>query len=111
MFIKEDIVNIPKIIDKLNIECPNPSFTEATVRLTIDKLNAHKAVGVDNVQPQVLKMFSLACKPLSLILTKSYESGVVPDLWRKANIVPLFKKGNKLEPSNYLSVDSILKIN
>ena len=111
VFIKEDTVNIPKVGEKFNIECPNPSFTEGTIRLYIDKLNAHKAIGVDNVHPKVLKKCSVSlCKPLSLIFTKSYESGVVPHLWRKANIVPLFKKGNKLEPSNYrpISLTSIV---
>ena len=111
VFIKEDTVNIPKVGEKLNIECPNLSFTEASIILYIDKLNAHKAIGVDNVHPKVLKMCSLSlCKPLSLLFTKSYESGVVPDLRRKANIVPLFEKGNKLEPSNYrpISLTSIV---
>jgi hypothetical protein len=74
-------------------------------------LEVHKTVGVDNVHPKVLKMCSISlCKPLSLIFNKSYESGVVPDLWRKADIVPLFKKGCKLEPSNYrpISLTSIV---
>ena len=41
--IKGDTVNIPKVDEKFNIECHNPSFTVATIRLNIDKLNAHKA--------------------------------------------------------------------
>ena len=29
------------------------------------------------------------------------ETGVVPRLWRQANVVPIFKKGDKAESSNY----------
>ena len=102
VFSKEVIINIPKVSEKLNIECPNPSFAETILQLYIEKLDVHKAVGVDYAHPKVLKMCAKSiCKPLSLIFIESFESGVVPELWRKANIVPLFKKGSKLEPSNY----------
>jgi hypothetical protein len=67
VFSKEDISNIPKVGEKFNVECPNPSFTETVVKIYIDKLNTHKTVGVDNVHPKVLTMCSLSlCKPLSL---------------------------------------------
>jgi hypothetical protein len=53
----------------------------------------HKTVGVENVHPKVLKICSQSlCKPLLLIFIQSFESGVVPDLWRKEIILPLFKK-------------------
>ena len=95
VFSKEDISNLPKVGEKFNIECPNPSFTETVVKLYIDKLNTHKTVGVDDVHPKVLKMCSKSlCKPLSLIFNKSHETGVVPELWKVDNILPLFKKGN-----------------
>ncbi len=111
MFSKEDTLNIPKISEKLNYECPNPTFTEEVIKLYMDKLDENKAIGVDNVHPKVLKMCSNSiCVPLSLIFNESYVSGIVPDLWRKANIVPLFKKGCKLEPSNYrpISLTSVV---
>jgi hypothetical protein len=41
VFTKEDTINIPKVSEKLNIECPNPSFTETALKLYIDKLNVH----------------------------------------------------------------------
>ena len=31
-------------------------------------------------------------------------SGVFPERWKQANIIPLYKKGDKKEPSNYRSV-------
>ena len=35
-----------------------------------------------------------------LIFQKSYDSGTVPSDWRDA-IVPIYKKGDKQQPSNY----------
>ena len=36
-----------------------------------------------------------------MIFRKSLDTGAVPRLWRQANVVPIFKKGNKAESSNY----------
>ena len=41
---------------------------------------------------------------LSLLLTKSLQTCVVPQDWRDANITPLFKKGSRLSPNNYRPV-------
>jgi hypothetical protein len=42
--------------------------------------------------------------PLEIIFKKSYATGEVPSLWRKANITPLFKSGCKNIMSNYRPV-------
>jgi hypothetical protein len=41
---------------------------------------------------------------LYLIFKKSIDSGVLPDIWKEANVTPLFKKVSKLKPSNYRPV-------
>lgn len=48
--------------------------------------------------------------PISLIYTKSYETGKVPTLWKMANVCPIYKAGTKSEPANYrpISLTSIL---
>ncbi len=63
------------------------------------------------VHPKVLKPCSaVLAKPLSIIFEKSFETGKLPEIWLKANIIPLFKKGNKLDPTNYrpISLTSIV---
>ena len=39
-----------------------------------------------------------------MIFRKSLDTGVIPRLWRQANIVPIIKKGNKAENSNYCPI-------
>jgi hypothetical protein len=43
-------------------------------------------------------------EPLTLIFRQSLEGGVLPRDWKVANVVPIFKKGVKGDPSNYRSV-------
>jgi hypothetical protein len=41
---------------------------------------------------------------ITYLFNKSLELGRVPKDWLDAHIVPVFKKGNKNTPSNYLPV-------
>ena len=40
-------------------------------------------------------------KPLSIIFNHSLLTGQIPDLWKKAIVVPIFKKGKMSEAKNY----------
>ena len=42
--------------------------------------------------------------PLAILCRASVSSGVFPKRWKSANIVPIFKKGDKKLPSNYRSI-------
>jgi len=39
--------------------------------------------------------------PLTLIMQRSFESGVVPDDWKAANVTPIHKSGSRSNASNY----------
>ncbi|KAF2364248.1 Reverse transcriptase domain [Trinorchestia longiramus] len=39
-------------------------------------------------------------EPLTNIFNRSLETGIVPDDWKRANVIPIFKKGNKQIPNN-----------
>ena len=43
----------------------------------------------------------MVVKPLSIILRLSWLIGVVPEDWRLANVMPIFKKGRKDDPGSY----------
>ncbi|XP_071477586.1 uncharacterized protein [Diadema antillarum] len=81
---------------------PDINITTAGVKKLLDKLNPKKASGPDGITPRVLKELSNTIAPcLCNIFRKSYNLGEIPDDWRHANIVPIFKKGYRADPSNY----------
>ena len=50
------------------------------------------------------KAVSSIISPLTIIFNTSLESGTVPEIWKKALVVPIFKKGNRNNPENYRAV-------
>ena len=37
-------------------------------------------------------------------MNRSFDEGIFPDLWKLANVIPIFKKGYKSQPPNYRPV-------
>ena len=37
-------------------------------------------------------------KPLCMLMNRSLDEGILPDIWKLANVVPIFKKGDKSQP-------------
>ena len=44
-------------------------------------------------------------KPLCILMNRSFDEGRFPDIWKLANNIPAFKKGDKYIPSNYRPVE------
>ncbi|KAF7242141.1 NudC domain-containing protein 3 [Varanus komodoensis] len=58
------------------------------------------------LHPRVIKeLMEELSEPLAIIVNKSWKTGEVPDDWRRANVVPIFKKGKKDEPGNYRPIN------
>ena len=73
----------------------------ARVAYQLETLNPRKSGGPDEIPPQFLKELANDLAPnLSLIFQTSVRQGIVPDDWKRA-LVPVFKKGDRTNPSNY----------
>ena len=68
-------------------------------------LKPHKAAGPDSIRPKVLKELAPSIAPiLQIIFAKSLKTHQVPEDWKQALISPIYKKGNRDCPSNYLPI-------
>ena len=76
----------------------------------IQNLHSGKAYGHDSISICMLKIFGPAIyKPLAIIFKQCVDTGIFPSEWKKGNIVPIHKKGDKQTLKNYRPV-SLLPI-
>ncbi|PKU35728.1 rna-directed dna polymerase from mobile element jockey- hypothetical protein [Limosa lapponica baueri] len=79
-----------------------PLVEEDQVKEQLNKLDTRKSMGPDGMHPRVLReLAEVIAEPLSIIFKRSWRTGEVPEDWRKANVIPVFKKSKKEDPGNY----------
>ena len=79
------------------------SPTDSTEIITLCKaLKSGTSSGCDDIKPDVIKsVCDLIAKPLAHIVNLSLSSGIVPSKLKIAKVVPIYKKGNRQDPTNY----------
>ena len=71
-------------------------FSKEDIYKTIKNLDRNKAHGHDMIRIRMTKLCCISiCKPLQIIFQNCLRSGKFPSAWKKANVVPAFKKGAK----------------
>ena len=69
-----------------------------------------KAIGPDNIPNQALKLAAdEIARVLQHIFQHSLDTGELPLDWRRANITPIYKKGQTTDPANYRPVSLTYK--
>jgi hypothetical protein len=80
------------------------TFTVTTemVSKALQKLRIDKPPGPDGLDPRLLVNISAnLVKPLSLIYNGTIEDGIVPADWKRANVTPIHKSGDRTNVGNY----------
>ena len=68
----------------------------------LHKIDVKKAAGLDNIPPRLLKdSANVIARPLTKIINVSLEQGTVPDDFKLAKVIPVFKKGQPENMDNY----------
>lgn len=85
-------------------------FYPETISIMLENLDVSKGAGCDGVSPRYISMCAKSLAyPLSIIFTRSMREGFFPSVWKRANIVPIHKKGSRSNIENYRPI-SILNI-
>jgi hypothetical protein len=80
----------------------NVSTTPGEVKHILDSLELGKAHGGDGVSVRMLRETSSSINgPLSTLINDSLSKGIVPTVWKRANISPVHKKNSRSVVSNY----------
>ncbi len=101
--------------DEPRLSTSDPLITELTlseheVESALKTLDINKATGPDGIPAKLLKETASTIAPsLCKLFNKSLHLGVVPEEWKLANVVPVFKKGVKGKTENYRPI-SLLSI-
>ena len=96
--------NILPRLEPLNINFASEfsPVTPAEAIHAMKSINQNSSPGPDGIPPTFFrKCAANFAIPVSVVLNRSFFEGVVLDNWKLANVIPIFKKGDKSDPINY----------
>jgi hypothetical protein len=95
--------------------CNSESFylfptTPSEIEREISYLKTSKTVGPNSIPIKVLKLLQhVLSKPLEILFNASFATGIAPQSFKIARIIPVFKKGDYRSLNNYRPI-SLLSI-
>ena len=80
-------------------------FTEENIVAAIKTIRPTAAAGPDEFPAILLKNCdNELAKPLQILFSRSFETGIIPERMKKGRITSIYKKGLRTESSNYRAV-------
>lgn len=108
----DDNVNLRRTLDYSNVNITLQPVTANEVLGLLQGLNTNKGPGLDGITAAILKKCSHVITPMLVqIINKAFSSGIYPDGLKKSRITPIFKDGDKMEPSNYRPISILPSVN
>ena len=107
VFISEDCTNLPSF--SISHAVPSLNDVDTSPSVVLNKLNALQcceSAGPDGWPPVALKETAAEISiPLSIIFSKSLQSGHLPECWKIANVVPIHKSDPRHLTNNYRPIN------
>jgi exonuclease III len=103
---------LPRNVDYSDLtDC---EITWGEISSTLKSIRNGKAAGLDRIPGEVYKLVSNEQHPTSnlakgimVIINRAFSEKEFPMEWNDSIVVPIYKKGNKLEPNNYRGISLI----
>ena len=81
------------------------------IEVLIDNMKVNKGAGPNSIPTKILKDYkSEFAKPLSDMINTSFTTGIFPSALKVANVIPIHKKGDKLDCNNYRPISLLSNI-
>ncbi|XP_023931700.1 uncharacterized protein LOC106162426 [Lingula anatina] len=82
--------------------CDLPDITAWEVESAVQKMKNGKAAGNDNIKAEMVKAGGdILSQELARLFTKCLHLKEIPVAWKNANMIIMFKKGNRKDIKNY----------
>ena len=82
--------------------------TSSIVFTHLNRLSKTKSTGLDNISAKLIRECAdIISGPLCDLFNKSLKSGIFPDDWKCARVIPLFKQGDSSDLNNYRPISVI----
>jgi hypothetical protein len=82
---------------------PEPSDSE--VEIAIEKLKRHRSPGIDQIPAELIKAGGRTiCSDIHKLINSIWNKEEFPEQWKGSIIVPIYKKGDKTDCSNYRGI-------
>ena len=105
VFTTEDLGLVPDMDPYPHESFPDIDITTHSVYNLLSNFKIHKFSGPDDVSAHFLKATATEITPvLTHLFRQSLSDGVLPLIWKRAHVCPIFKKGNRSDPRNYCPV-------
>ena len=105
-------------LNKKIVKAKNPfshylgQITDETDYLSfLNNSSRHRIFSPNSIPTKILKEFKTELsEPLSDMINVSFNKGIFPDFLKVANVIPIHKKGEKLDPNNYRPISLLSNI-
>ncbi|MBM3938034.1 MAG: reverse transcriptase family protein [Sphingomonadales bacterium] len=105
VFTREDLNDLPRRPLETESEVGTFEITEKKIAEKIRDLRNDSAAGPDNIRPVFLKeTIRQIVGPSKLIFCKKIADKRCLEIWKRALVTPIYKKGTKGDPGNYRPV-------
>ena len=99
------------LCDKLNTKLVFNAITEESVLHIINSLKPKTSTGVDGISNKLLKFVKCGiAKPLTTIINQMLSVDIFPDLLKISKVIPLYKKDDPVNFSNYRPISLLPSI-
>ena len=93
VFTRENLCAMPSLGLSPYPDIPELTVSELRVMKLLQKIDTSKAAGPDLIPARILKEAAIELTPiLTSLFQQSYDSGLSPADWKKANLMPQFLK-------------------